>query len=159
MSTAAVTGSDPAAQRVIEEQRARRMNRVARRERLSLLVSAGAFLACAALMAGLMPTDRSPGVIATLLLVGVYALAFHLDFEIGTGSAVPTQLVLVPMLFVLPTGIVPLAVAAGVVLGSMTEYARGVTPLRADLHAPGQLLARDRARARPRARGRARSRV
>jgi HD-GYP domain-containing protein (c-di-GMP phosphodiesterase class II) len=128
MSTAAVTGSaglDPAAQRVIEEQRARRMNRVARRERLSLLVSAGAFLACAILMAGLVPTDRSPGVIATLLLVGVYALAFHLDFEIGTGSAVPTQLVLVPMLFVLPTGIVPLAVAAGVVLGSMAEYARG----------------------------------
>ena len=125
MSTAAVTGSDPAAQRVIEEQRARRMNRVARRERLSLLVSAGAFLVCAILMAGLLPTDRSPGVIATLLLIGVYALAFHLDFEIGTGSAVPTQLVLVPMLFVLPTGIVPLAVAAGVVLGSMAEYARG----------------------------------
>ena len=125
MSTAAVTGSDPAAQRVIEEQRARRMNRVARRERLSLLASAGAFLVCAILMAGLLPTDRSPGVIATLLLIGVYALAFHLDFEIGTGSAVPTQLVLVPMLFVLPTGIVPLAVAAGVVLGSMAEYARG----------------------------------
>jgi hypothetical protein len=125
MSTAALTGSDPAAQRVIEEQRARRMNRVARRERLSLLVSAGAFLACAILMAGLVPTERSPGVIATLLLIGVYALAFHLDFEIGTGSAVPTQLVLVPMLFVLPTGIVPLAVAAGVILGSMTEYARG----------------------------------
>jgi len=39
MSTAALTGSDPAAQRVIEEQRARRMNRVARRERLSLLAS------------------------------------------------------------------------------------------------------------------------
>jgi HD-GYP domain-containing protein (c-di-GMP phosphodiesterase class II) len=128
MSTAAVSGSaglDPAAQRVIEEQRARRLDRLARRERLSLLVSAGAFLACALLMVGLMPTDRSPGPVAILLLVGVYALAFRLHFEISTGSAVPTQLVLVPMLFVLPTGIVPIAVAAGVILSSLTEYAGG----------------------------------
>jgi HD-GYP domain-containing protein (c-di-GMP phosphodiesterase class II) len=128
MSTAAVSGSaglDPAAQRVIEEQRARRLSRLAQRERLSLLVSAGAFLACAALMAGAVPTERSPGAVVTLLLIGVYALAFRLDFEIGTGSAVPTQLVLVPMLFVLPTGIVPLAVAAGVIVGSLTDYVRG----------------------------------
>jgi len=128
MATAAVSGSaglDPAAQRVIEEQRARRLSRLARRERLSLLFSAGAFLASAVLMAGLVPTDRSPGALAILLIVGVYALAFRLDFEIGTGSAVPTQLVLVPMLFVLPTGIVPIAVAAGVILSSLTEYAGG----------------------------------
>ncbi|HZB35457.1 MAG TPA: HD-GYP domain-containing protein [Gaiellaceae bacterium] len=128
MSIAAVSGSagfDPAAQRVIEEQRARRLNRLARRERLSLLVSAGAFVACALLMVGALPTERSPGPVATLVLVAVYALAFRLDFEIGTGSAVPTQLVLVPMLFVLPTGIVPIAVAAGVILSSLTEYAGG----------------------------------
>jgi HD-GYP domain-containing protein (c-di-GMP phosphodiesterase class II) len=127
-TAAATTGSatlDPADQRVVEERRARRLHRLARRERMSLLVSAGAFLVCALLMAGLIPTDRSPGAVATLLLVCVYALAFRLDFEIGTGSAVPTQLVLVPMLFVLPTGIVPIAVAAGVTLGSLTEYAGG----------------------------------
>ena len=129
MTTAvATTGRatlDPADQRVVEERRARRLHRLARRERLSLLVSAGAFLACAVLMAGLVPTERAPGAVATLLLVCVYALAFRLDFEIGTGSAVPTALVLVPMLFVLPTGIVPIAVAAGVMLGSLTEYAGG----------------------------------
>jgi HD-GYP domain-containing protein (c-di-GMP phosphodiesterase class II) len=128
MSSAAVTGStglDPATQRVIEEQRARRLSRLARRERLSLLVSAGLFLAVATVMAVAIPTDRTPGALATALLVAVYALAFRLDFEIGTGSAVPTQLVLVPMLFVLPTGIVPIAVASGVILGSLAEYARG----------------------------------
>lgn len=38
-------------------------------------MSAGAFLVCAILMAGLLPTDRSPGMIATLLFIGVYALA------------------------------------------------------------------------------------
>jgi HD-GYP domain-containing protein (c-di-GMP phosphodiesterase class II) len=72
-----------------------------------------------------MPSDRTPSAATILVLIGVYALAFRLDFEIGTGSAVPTQLVLVPMLFVLPTGLVPIAVASGVILGSLTEYARG----------------------------------
>jgi HD-GYP domain-containing protein (c-di-GMP phosphodiesterase class II) len=126
MSTAAGTASlDPRAQRVIEEQRARRLSRLALRERRSLFGSVGAFLAVAVVMAETLPTERSPGMLTTLVLIAVYALAFHLDFEIGTGSAVPTQLVLVPMLFVLPTGIVPIAVAAGVILGSLIEYARG----------------------------------
>jgi HD-GYP domain-containing protein (c-di-GMP phosphodiesterase class II) len=126
MSTAAGTATlDPGAQRVIEEQRARRINRLATRERWSLLISAGSFLVAATALAVFLPTVRDPGAVATVLLIAVYALAFRLDFEVGTGSAVPTQLVLVPMLFVLPTGIVPLAVAAGVIVGSLSEYVRG----------------------------------
>jgi len=126
MSTAAGTATlDPRAQRVIEEQRARRINRVATRERRSLLISAGSFLVAATALAVFLPTVRDPGAVATVLLIAVYALAFRLDFEVGTGSAVPTQLVLVPMLFVLPTGIVPMAVAAGVIVGSLSEYIRG----------------------------------
>jgi hypothetical protein len=129
MSSAAGTATlDPRAQRVIEERRARRLSRLAARERRSLLLSVGLFLAVALAMASRIPSERSPESLTILLLVAVYALAFRLDFEIGTGSAVPTQLILVPMLFVLPTGIVPIAVASGVVLGSLTEYARG------DLH-------------------------
>jgi hypothetical protein len=53
----------------------------------------------------------SPAVI--VLFVGVYALVSKVEFEVGPGSAVPTELVLVPMLLVLPPGIVPLAVAIG----------------------------------------------
>ena len=45
------------------------------------------------------------------------------EFEVGTGSAVPTQLVLVPMLFALPLGIVPLAAAAGYVVGDLARAA------------------------------------
>jgi HD-GYP domain-containing protein (c-di-GMP phosphodiesterase class II) len=131
MSTAATStrpGSvllDPDEQRVIEEQRARRLHRLARRELISVVVFSGGFLAAAVLMAVLIPSDRNPGWIASLLLVGAYAAAFRLDFEIGTGSAVPTELILVPMLFVLPVGLVPLAVAAGIVLGSLDECVRG----------------------------------
>jgi len=59
------------------------------------------------------------------LLVVLYAVTFRCEFEVGTGVAVPTQLFLVPMLFLLPTGWVPLAVAAGIILGSFVSYARG----------------------------------
>jgi hypothetical protein len=116
---------DPDEQRVIEERRARRLQRLARRELLSFAVFAGGFVAVALLMAVFIPSQRSPGVFAVLILVGAYAAAFRLDFEVGTGSAVPTQLIFVPMLFVLPVGLVPLAVAAGIVVGSLDEYARG----------------------------------
>jgi HD-GYP domain-containing protein (c-di-GMP phosphodiesterase class II) len=130
MATAATTNPrsvllDPDEQRVIEEQRARRLHRLARRELLAVVVFAGGFLAAAVLLAALVQSDRHPGVPAILVLVAAYAAAFRLDFEVGTGSAVPTQLILVPMLFVLPVGFVPLAVAAGIVLGSLDEYVRG----------------------------------
>jgi HD-GYP domain-containing protein (c-di-GMP phosphodiesterase class II) len=130
MSTAAATTPrsvllDPDEQRVIEEQRARRLHRLARRERWSFVVFAGGFIGAAAALALFLPSHRSPAPAAVVVLILAYAAAFRLDFEVGSGSAVPTQLVLVPMLFVLPTGFVPMAVAGGIVLGSLDEYARG----------------------------------
>jgi HD-GYP domain-containing protein (c-di-GMP phosphodiesterase class II) len=130
MSTVAGTSPravllDPDEQRVIEEQRARRLHSLAHREVWSFALFAGGFVAVALLMAALLPLHRSPGIAAVLVLIAAYAASFRLDFEIGSGSAVPTQLMLVPMLFVLPAGFVPLAVAAGIVLGSLDEYVRG----------------------------------
>jgi HD-GYP domain-containing protein (c-di-GMP phosphodiesterase class II) len=116
---------DPDAQRVIEERRARRLNRLARRDRATLIVSVALFVAVAGAMAVLIPSDRDPSFFTVALLIGAYAVAFRLDFEISSGSAVPTQLILVPMLFLLPVGMVPLAVAAGVLCGSTLEYVRG----------------------------------
>ena len=116
---------DPDEQRVIEEQRARRLHRLARRELTSVVVFSGGFLAAALALAFVVPSHRHPGWVAGLLLVVAYGAAFRLDFEIGTGSAIPTELILVPMLFVLPVGLVPLAVAAGIVAGSLEECVRG----------------------------------
>jgi HD-GYP domain-containing protein (c-di-GMP phosphodiesterase class II) len=116
---------DPDEQRVIEQQRARRLHRLARRELWSFVVFAGGFGAAATALALFVPSDRHPSFPVVLVLVAAYAAAFRLDFEIGTGSVVPTQLILVPMLFVLPTGFVPLAVAAGIGLGSLDEHVRG----------------------------------
>ncbi|MDX6508023.1 MAG: hypothetical protein QOG06_2667 [Gaiellaceae bacterium] len=130
MSTAASTTPrsvllDPDEQRVIEERRARRLQRLARRELWSFVVFGGGFVAAAVLLALFVPSQRTPGLGAVLVLVLAYAAAFRLDFEIGTGSAVPTELILIPMLFVLPVGYVPLAVAGAVVLGSLDEHFRG----------------------------------
>jgi HD-GYP domain-containing protein (c-di-GMP phosphodiesterase class II) len=57
----------------------------------------------------------------TLLFIGLYALVSRVEFEVGTGAAIPTQLVLVPMLFALPIGIVPAAVAAGLTLRTLGD--------------------------------------
>jgi HD-GYP domain-containing protein (c-di-GMP phosphodiesterase class II) len=116
---------DPDAQREIEERRARRLDRLARRDRATLFVSVGLFLVVSIALFALIPTERTPSFPTVALLIGAYALAFRLDFEISSGSAVPTQLILVPMFFLLPIGSVPLAVAVGILCGSTLEYARG----------------------------------
>jgi len=120
---------DPDEQRVIEEARARRLQRLAKRELWSLAAFTTAFVAGAAAMALYVPSDRSPGAAATLVLILAYAAAFRLEFEIASGTAVPTELILVPMLFLLPTGLVPLAVAAGILLASSLECLRGTLHL------------------------------
>jgi HD-GYP domain-containing protein (c-di-GMP phosphodiesterase class II) len=129
MSTAAGSTQsialDPDAQRVIEEQRARRLDRLASRDRTTLVASLGLFLGVAGSLAALVPSDRSPAIVTVAVLLAGYAIAFRLDFEVGSGSAVPTQLIFVPMLFVLPTAMVPLAVATGILLGSVPDYTRG----------------------------------
>ena len=58
-----------------------------------------------------------------------YAFVARVEFEVGPGMAVPTQLVLVPMLFALPLGVVPACVACGLALRSFLSR----QPLRVQL--------------------------
>ncbi len=51
-----------------------------------------------------------PATVALLALL--YALAGRVSFSVGAGSTAPTQLVVVPMLLLLPPGAVPLLIAA-----------------------------------------------
>ena len=117
---------DPAVEDAIGGLRARRPRSLVRREWISALVLGGGFLAASSLVAVLLPaSEREPGALVLLLLLAAYGLAFRLVFDVGTGSAVPTQLVLVPMLFVAPLSWVPFLVASGIFLGSVIDYARG----------------------------------
>lgn len=64
-----------------------------------------------------------PAVVLTLM----YAVACRVRFHVGAGYTVPTQLVLVPMLFVLPPGLVPLFVAVGFFLARLFDVVRGTS--------------------------------
>jgi putative nucleotidyltransferase with HDIG domain len=86
--------------------------------------TAAAFLAVAIPLALLVPAERSFDAPLALTLVATYAVLARVRFPIGYGFTIPTQVVLVPLLFLMPLGSVPLLVAAGMVLGSLPEYVR-----------------------------------
>jgi HD-GYP domain-containing protein (c-di-GMP phosphodiesterase class II) len=112
-------GLDPGTRFLIEGARKRRRRPLSRREWIASLVSGGTLLAISIPLAALSTSDRSPSIGTTLALVAAYAIASQVEFEVGAGWAVPTQLILVPMLFVLPLASVPLLVAGGLVGGEL----------------------------------------
>ena len=69
------------------------------------------------------------------LLIVVYAVVGRIEFPVGAGYVVPTQLILVPMLLMLPPSVVPVAVAIGLVSGNAAECALGRVPPRRILSA------------------------
>src|SRR5689334_4382643 len=81
-------------------------------ERVLSALLGGAFLIVAVGPALTGGARHPPGPIDGGGLVLAFAALANVEFEIGTRAAIPTQLVFVPMLFLLPLGWVPLAVAA-----------------------------------------------
>jgi putative nucleotidyltransferase with HDIG domain len=129
------TTLDPALEHAIPGIRARRPRSLASRERVSALLLGGGFLAASAVAVEALPaSDRHVDGLVVLVFLAAYALAFRLNFEVLTGFAVPTQLILVPMLFTLPLGWVPALVAVGILIGGVIDYARG------EIHAERVLL-------------------
>jgi HD-GYP domain-containing protein (c-di-GMP phosphodiesterase class II) len=120
---------DPDASALIEEVRERGSRRLQARARWTAIAFGAGFLAAAAAVATSVPSDRPDSWTTFALLVAAYALTSRVKFEVGTGFAVPTQLVLVPMLFALPLALVPLAVALGILLGRSVDYVRRRAPL------------------------------
>jgi HD-GYP domain-containing protein (c-di-GMP phosphodiesterase class II) len=122
---AVVVDADDDGEALVEERRARAAAPLARRDSLVTSLSAVLFIAASASLLLLSSGDRhaSPWVLG--FVVVAYAVASTVEFEVGIGSAIPTQLVFVPMLFILPPAMVPLAVAVGLLLGSAGDYVRG----------------------------------
>jgi putative nucleotidyltransferase with HDIG domain len=62
----------------------------------------------------------------TLLAVGLlYVVSTGIEFEVGSGSAVPSELALVPALFLLPATLVPATVAMALLIGDAPALVRG----------------------------------
>jgi signal transduction histidine kinase/CheY-like chemotaxis protein len=100
----------------------RERHSVATPARRLLLTEAGAavvFVIAAGLLAGLSPSPRALSVSALVVTLVSYLIAARVQYPVGSSWTAPTQLVFVPMLFVLPTPWVPLIVAACSVAGQV----------------------------------------
>ena len=112
-------------ERLLEETLGRRHRDLDRRERLGNRLFAGAFVAVALLIALLADSERSFSPWLVLLFVAAYAVVGAVEVWGDTGNAVPTQIVFVPMLLLLPTPLVPIFVAAATVLTAFAQALRG----------------------------------
>ena len=113
------------AERLLEDSWKTRSRRPPRRELVAEGVAALLFLACAVPLAATAGGGHTSDPWVAALLVGLYALVSRIEFPIGAGYVVPSYLVLVPMLVLLPPGVVPLLVAAGLMLGALGQWAAG----------------------------------
>jgi hypothetical protein len=126
--------SQSATERLLETSWEGRERRASERELIieasaaALFVIVAAVLVLAGGVAGLRPQ-------VAVLLVAVYAVVGRIEFPVGAGYVVPTQLILVPMLLMLPPAIVPVAVAIGLVSGNAVECGLGRVPPRRILSA------------------------
>jgi diguanylate cyclase (GGDEF)-like protein len=120
-----VTRPDTVVDQLLEESWESRQRRGSQRELTVEAAAAVLFTAVAAtllVLSGAVSAVR-PG--TACLLIATYAIVARIEFPVGAGHVVPTQLVLVPMLVLLPPGAVPVAVAAGLVLSALPDWARG----------------------------------
>ncbi len=118
---------DAATERRIEESLERRQRPLSRRELLFVLPFALSFAIAAVGLAVLGDPARGLSVPVLVAFIIAYLVAERIEFSTGAGYAVPTQLVLVPMLLLLPTPLVPLIVG-GVMVAS--DLRGGVVPAR-----------------------------
>jgi len=127
-----LTTSNPSFERQLSDARDRQPRGPRGREALARSALATAFLAAAAAMALVLPVDRHPAWWWYPALIAGYAVVSSIHLEVGSGVALPTALAFVPMLFILPAGYVPLAVAAAVLLETLPDVVRGrLAPQRA----------------------------
>src|SRR6476660_5371760 len=127
------SGLAPAMEGLLVTRRERAPRPLPRRERLSEGLIAAATIGSCIGIAALFP-DSGRALVAgpTIALVIAYALATRVRFHVGAGFMSPTQVILVPMLFVVPEPWIPALVALGFLLGRLPDLVRGrVHPDRA----------------------------
>jgi len=118
--------------RLVEQSRARMRRAPIRREAVATAVVVAAFVIAVAAIRAWAPDPAGHSVLTAVLLVLCYAAVARVQFEVGAGAAVLTQLVFVPMLFLAAPAVVPLLVVLGYALSALPRHLRG------DWH-PGRL--------------------
>ncbi len=109
-------------EQMLEEPWAERSRRATPRELRCEAVAGVLFLLAAAVLvlaggtSGFDWTDAA-------VLVGAYAVVSRIEFQVGVGFVVPSQLVLVPMFLLMPPAVVPALAAAGLLAGALLDLA------------------------------------
>jgi hypothetical protein len=117
--------------------RTRALVRARGRERAVEQFTGVSFLLVALGMALALDSPRNLDFPALAVLVTAYVVACRAKFDIADGYTVPTELVLVPMLFLLPTPAVPLVVSISWLLGRLIDYVGGRTSVHRAFHVFG----------------------
>jgi PAS domain S-box-containing protein len=99
------------------------------RERLTRWVSAAGVVAAAVGFALVASPHRHPAWWLYPAAVAAYAVSSSVEFEAAAGVALPTVVVLIPVLFALPASAVPLVVLAGTVTAAFAEPFQGGLPV------------------------------
>jgi diguanylate cyclase (GGDEF)-like protein len=115
--------TDTVVDQLLEESWESRERRGSRRE-LTVEAAAAVLFGCVAAVLLILDGAAAVRPGTACLLIATYAAVARVEFPWGTGHVVPTQLVLVPMLVMLPPGEVPAAVAAGLVLSAVPDWVR-----------------------------------
>jgi len=116
----------PEAEALLEigkDRRARPLDR--HRELTTQVIAAAGFLLAAGLLAALAPWHRPLHASSLLLVVATYVLVERVRFPVADAWTHPTMLAFVPMLFVLPTPVVPLAAVLAILFGGLPGFVRG----------------------------------
>jgi diguanylate cyclase (GGDEF)-like protein len=116
--------SGAGADRLLEDSWESRKRRLPRRELLSETAAALLFLLTAGGLLLLPGATEGFDLGVAIVLVAVYVVLANIEFPVGAGNVLPTQLVLVPMLVLLPPATVPLAVACGLLISKTSDWLR-----------------------------------
>jgi HD-GYP domain-containing protein (c-di-GMP phosphodiesterase class II) len=121
----ALAADDPYVEELLDDEPGRAAAALPRRELLAELALGALLLAAVAALAALAPSPRGVSVLGAAGLIAAYAVAQQVRFHLGPGYTVPTQLVLMPTLLLVPPALVPLLIAAGLLVGRLPRYTRG----------------------------------
>src|SRR5437764_290705 len=111
--------------RLLEHFEPRLTSRLSARERRAETALAVLMLAVAVGVAILVDSERAWSWGEVVALLVCFAAARRVQLQVGPGYTVPTEVILVPMLFVVPLGAFAFVVVAGNVLSQLPSYVSG----------------------------------
>ncbi len=114
------------------EARDRLSERLTAQERRAEVIVGGTFvLAVIALLAWFPPSSDDWEPLLALTSMVALAIAMRVEFDIGSGITVPSQLAFIPLLFALPPALVPVAVIVAQAAAKSPDVVRGhMRPIR-----------------------------